>query len=212
MVRTAFLVDGFNLYHSLLEAQRALSGAGTRWLDLRAFCASFLPHLGPTHCLASVHYFSAIARHLEARKPDLTQRHERYIECLRATGVVVELGRFKEKWTRCPGCGAVIRRHEEKETDVAIGVRTMELLALGLCDAVILVTADSDLSPALRTAHRIYPDRAIYCALPFARSSFELRDIADACFKVRKERYASFQFPNPFVLPSGRRIEKPQHW
>ena len=91
-VRTAFLVDGFNLDHSLREALRDLGGASTRWLDLREFCASFLPHLGTTHRLESVHYFSAITKHLEARKPGLTLRHRRYLECLQASGVVAELG------------------------------------------------------------------------------------------------------------------------
>jgi len=40
MGRTAFLVDGFNLYHSLKDAQFALGGRSTRWLDLRSFCSS----------------------------------------------------------------------------------------------------------------------------------------------------------------------------
>lgn len=212
MVRTAFLVDGFNLYHSLRDAQRDLSGGGTRWLDLRAFCASFLPHLGPTHRLGSVHYFSAIATHLEARKPELTVRHRRYLECLRATGVVVELGHFKEKRVRCPGCGEMIRRHEEKETDVALGIRLVELLWLGRCDAVFLVTGDSDLTPALRTARLNFPTLPLYCGLPYGRSSFDLRNAVDVCFKIRKERYAACQLPSPFRLADGRCVEKPAHW
>ena len=48
MGRTAFLVDGFNLYHSLKDAQLALGGQSTRWLDLRSFCSSYLPHIGRT--------------------------------------------------------------------------------------------------------------------------------------------------------------------
>ena len=71
MGRIAFLVDGFNLYHSLKDAsfRLGLRGAGTRWLDLRSLCASFLHAIGGGAQLSSIFYFSALARHLEARGP-----------------------------------------------------------------------------------------------------------------------------------------------
>ncbi len=56
-VKTAFLVDGFNLYHSLDQAQGRPRVRNTKWLDLRAFCQSFLPVLGRNYRLGSVHYF-----------------------------------------------------------------------------------------------------------------------------------------------------------
>ena len=86
-MRTRFLVDGFDLYHSLIDASRALDGAGTRWLDLFGFCRSSLYLLGGDARLEGVHYFSALASHLEPLKPDATVRHLAYIECLRTTGV-----------------------------------------------------------------------------------------------------------------------------
>jgi hypothetical protein len=129
MSRTSFLVDGFNLYHSLKQAQSALGGKCTRWLDLRALCSSYLPHIGPTARLASIHYFSALAKHLQASKPQVTQRHLDYIACLEATGVLVELSKFKRKDSPCPHCGRMIRRHEEKETDY--DRQSLELKAAG---------------------------------------------------------------------------------
>ena len=118
MGRTAFLVDGFNLYHSLKQAQLALKGQSTRWLDLCSLCASYLPHIGRTASLGPVHYFSALAWHLESANPGVTTRHGNYMECLRASGVTVELSKFKQKESACRECGARILRHEEKETDV----------------------------------------------------------------------------------------------
>jgi len=63
MIRTVFLVDGFNLYHSLIEAQRDEGGASTKWLDLRGICKSFLPVAGRVAGdradLERIHYFSA---------------------------------------------------------------------------------------------------------------------------------------------------------
>ena len=47
--RTAFVIDGFNLYHSLVEASRSLkmpAETGTKWLNLWGLCESYLPLLG----------------------------------------------------------------------------------------------------------------------------------------------------------------------
>src|SRR4028119_1606805 len=99
MNRTAFLIDGFNLYHSAKNASGdlGLSGAGTRWLDIRGMCASYLHAIGDDAQIAGVFYFSALAEHLKAVKPDVVARHLNFIECLKATSVTVELARFKKK-------------------------------------------------------------------------------------------------------------------
>lgn len=69
MARVAFLVDGFNLYHSLEEASLAMGGVGTKWLDLIALCETFLQPIGGGGKLESVFYFSAPANHVEQIKP-----------------------------------------------------------------------------------------------------------------------------------------------
>ena len=63
MNRTAFLVDGFNLYHSLVDASRDTGGVGTKWLDLRALCASYLSGIGGGAQISQIVYFSALAVH-----------------------------------------------------------------------------------------------------------------------------------------------------
>jgi hypothetical protein len=106
--RVTFLVDGFNLYHSLRSASIALglNDSGTKWLDLAALCRSYLHLFGRSAALHEIHYFSALAKHLEATKPDVTARHLVYIACLQDSGVSVELSRFKKKRFRCEHCGA----------------------------------------------------------------------------------------------------------
>jgi uncharacterized LabA/DUF88 family protein len=162
--RTAFLLDGFNLYHSLLEAQSALGGRGTRWLDMRSLCRSMLSQVSVDARLSEVVYFSALARHREATDPYAVARHRAYIECLRTTGVRIELGRFKQKHGACRHCGTPIVRHEEKETDVAIGIELLDQFWTQRAEAVVLVTGDSDLSPALRLARRRHPACRCYVA------------------------------------------------
>lgn len=85
MKRTTFIVDGFNLYHLVREASAVLglAGAGTKWLNLRKLCESYLPLIGGGAMLEKIYYFSALATHLEPFKPDVTTRHRTYYATLR---------------------------------------------------------------------------------------------------------------------------------
>src|SRR4030042_2904612 len=95
MRRVAFLVDGFNLYHSVVDLGRNNKGLCLKWLDIDSLCNSFLHLLGKDTILEHIYYFSAYAFHL--KDPGVIQRHRSYIECLEATGITAELGRFKYK-------------------------------------------------------------------------------------------------------------------
>ena len=136
--RTTFLVDGFNLYHSLKQASHELGGKTTRWLNLDSLCKAYLYKVGNNAQLESVIYFSALAHHLTPQDKYLVKRHQDYISCLESVGVTVELGRFKKKHVRCRHCGQTTVHHEEKETDVAIALKLFELLMNNECDTVVL--------------------------------------------------------------------------
>ena len=129
MNRANFLIDGFNLYDSARKASedQGIKGRGTKWLDIHSLCALYLHMLVKNAQLEEVYYFSALAKHLQVVKPDVTQRHRCFIRCLGATGIIVELSRFRKKWIRCEPCGHYTKRHEERETDVAISVKLLEL-------------------------------------------------------------------------------------
>ena len=126
-MRTTFLIDGFNLYHSVVDASNDLKGATTKWLDIDSLCHSFLYIIDPKAYVEKIYYFSALAEHLRARDPGKIQRHRAYLNCLKSTGILVELGRFKKTTVWCDHCERYIRRHEEKETDVAISARLLEI-------------------------------------------------------------------------------------
>lgn len=213
MNRTTFIVDGFNLYHSLEEAAKQLPFASRRvkWLNLRSLCASYLHVVGGGAQLEKVYYFSALAKHLEATKPDITLRHETYVKALESSGVIVQLSRFKAKEIRCPKCGARNVRHEEKETDVALGAKLFEVFARDECETVVIVTGDTDIAPAVRTASVLYPAKSIAFAFPFARKNNELAKLVRVSFHIRKEAYATHQFAAVLEGPAGN-IVKPATW
>lgn len=213
MNRVTFLVDGFNVYHSAREARRDLQGASTLWLDFRSLLQSFLSSaIGKDAVLSEIHYFSALATHMDSKRPGTTTRHRTYIDCLRATGVRVHLGRFKYKTVWCRTCQSENPHYEEKETDVALSAKLFELFHTDACDSIVFVTGDTDLAPAVRTASQIFPTKTVHFAFPYKRKNKELAQLTGNSFMIRKERYAAHQLPDPFVLPNGRRIAKPPNW
>ena len=210
-MRVTFLIDGFNLYHSVKEAKK--QGAGpTRWLDAKSLLTDYLYLFGRDAVLREVYYFSALAHHIEAFKPDVVARHKAFIQALESSGVRIELGRFKRKGLRCDACGAKLKRHEEKETDVAIAVKMMELCHLDATDVLVLVTGDTDLAPAVRTIKTLFPAVQIAFAFPYKRKNLELAGICPASFEIGKAQYAKHQFPGQLRLPNGATLVKPASW
>ena len=84
--RITFLVDGFNLYHSLKQAERSLNNGSTRWLDLQSLFQSYISIFGRGAIIEDIYYFSAMAKHMNHRKPGTTTKHANYIDILNATG------------------------------------------------------------------------------------------------------------------------------
>jgi len=208
-IRTIFLIDGFNVYHSVLDIE-ACTGLKVKWLDYFSLCKSYLYLIGRDASLESVYYFSALAYHLNA--PSVISRHKDYIRCLKETGVKARLGRFKPRDIKCSLCGGIFTRNEEKETDVAIASKMLEVLAKDECDCVVLVTGDTDLAPAVETAKRLYAHKRVVFAFPYRRKNEELAKMAPGSFKIHSGNYTKHQFPDPFVLSDGTKIAKPPSW
>ena len=192
--RCVFLVDGLNLYHSLLDAERA-TGRSLRSLDVASLCRSYVHTLPGRSTITTIDYFSAVAHHREAVHPSTVARQVAYFSALQAAGVDVHLGQFKAKTLVCPLCGGRYLAWEEKETDVAIGTRLLELLARDLCDTAVLVTGDTDLVPAMRAARRLCPDKTLGVVQPYRRVNRELSRSADFAVTIRAAKYARHQLP-----------------
>jgi len=209
MNRVIALVDGFNLYHSIKDIQRDV-GVCLKWLDIYSLCKSYTHLVIRNANLEQVHYFTAFATHLNDR--DAINRHKDYITCLEETGVLVEYGRFKPKDINCPNCKTSFIRHEEKETDVRIATKICHLLACDMCEAILLMTGDTDLTPSIEHANQCFLGKVLRFAFPYRRANDELRQIAPGSFKMNWKNYANHQLPDPFPLSSGAWISKPSTW
>jgi uncharacterized LabA/DUF88 family protein len=213
--QAVFLVDGFNLYHSLRQLGK-ICGKQVKCLDIRRRVdvnVSKVRSAYPGHRVAvkDIFYFSALATHLTTTDRGVVNRHRAYISALESTGVKVVLSKFKAKDVTCPQCHKEFTRHEEKETDVALGLSLVESFARG-ADAVVLVSGDSDLMPAIRCARRLFPHKKIGVAFPFNRRTTELAQAVDFSFQIQQKEVERSQFPAKVTLPDGTEIQKPASW
>ena len=208
-----FVVDGFNVYHAIKETTRR-AGPDCRWLDLRSLCGSTLQLIDPSARTEQVHYFSALAHHLERKRPGTVARHQRYLDALSVTGITIHLGTFKPKDIeyRSDTCHVRLRRHEEKETDVAIASIIVRTAAQHECDALVLVSGDTDLVPALRAARALRPDVMLVSLFPPYRSNRAFDACVDARFKISPRQLAAHQLPRVVVTTDGRGIDRPPEW
>lgn len=156
--------------------------------------------------MQDVHYFSAYAHHLTTRDPDKVARHQTFVRALASTGVRAEMGQFKTKDVHCPKCHSDIIRHEEKETDVAIAVRLVEVVVTDKCDVAVVVTGDTDVIPGLKTAKRLAATKRLCVVAPYKRANAELRQVADQYFKLKPESHAPHLFPDVIVLRDGQQL------
>jgi len=204
--RVVAFVDGFNLYHSLHDLRKP----HLKWVDLWSLMARYAAQ--PHQVLAGVRYFSAFA----TWRPGPYARHRAYAAALEAVGVTVVMGRFKEKDRQCRKCGTAWITHEEKETDVNVGLWMLNEAYKDTFDHAFLVSNDSDLSPVIRMLRQEFPKKRIRIITPPGRrSSKELVQAAGGMRYVRsikESRVAAALLPASLVHPDGRTISRPTEY
>jgi uncharacterized LabA/DUF88 family protein len=204
MGKTAVLVDGYNLYHGM-KKQR---GRRYLWLDL----AELARRLRPRDEIVDVRYFTAPV----LDDPGASTRQQTYLQALRAQnpGVlrIIE-GRYQRKPMKCRSCGAGWTSYEEKETDVNIAVALMEIAASATVDTVLVVSADSDLCPAVRSARGVNPTLAVIPAFPPHRRSGELKTLLPSAFVIGETRLRQSQLtPVVHDAVTGEKYTRPAYW
>lgn len=204
-------VDGFNLYHRVLE-----NHPGRKWLNLRALLQARFPN----DTVDRVRLFSATVDDHNPASPK-RKRQETYWRALRDTGVEVELGRIENRERKCKAdsCGKYLSfaHPTEKMSDVSLALRIVTDAIDTPPDIVCVVTADLDVLPALN----MLKERGIK-----ARRCLFLPGGDPAHYFSRLENFGSiaslhqitgaevenFQFADPFVLNSGYALSKPAGW
>lgn len=203
--RAVGFIDGFNLYHAIADLRQP----HLKWLNLWELCRQFAP---ASHFdLNAVCYFSAYA----TWRPNAYRRHRTYVAALEAVGVTPVLAKFKEKHRGCRKCGARWIAHEEKETDVNLAIELLER-AGNEYDRALLITGDSDISPAVRRLRKKHPDCEVKVLSPIRRKpSYELLHAAGkkpGSTKLNLMHLERSLLPEQLVGRNGKTIARPPEY
>jgi len=200
--RISIYIDGFNLYHSALQNV----WTNCKWLDLNKLSGQFInPSL---ENLNEVNYFSAVAHWI----PHKAKKHKEYMNALRAMGVNVILGQFKEKDRKCQAtCKKCYKSHEEKETDINIAVQLLSDAFEDKFDTALILSGDSDLAPAVARLKKMFPVKRVGIILPPYQLGADLISKADYVKKIRHEHLRKAILPLKIDF-AGLKIIAPKDW
>ncbi|QAY83195.1 NYN domain-containing protein [Pseudomonas arsenicoxydans] len=229
-MRTAFFVDGYNVFYGLL------TDTPYKWLNLPQLLA-YIAHIeNPQSSTASIDYFTSSV------KPDLATRgivskeaQDSYVRALMAHNVAVHYGRHQLEPARAPRFiskkirasrqdTTPIWKLEEKETDVHIAIsmyrtaaRQTKVPAAESIQQLVLVSGDTDMAPALKAIREDFPQITVGIVLPY-RSGFKRTppgSLKEHSHWMRKaistEELQSHQFPERVPTRKTPAI-KPDYW
>lgn len=199
MRRVIVYIDGFNLYHAIDDLGRP----HLKWLDLRALAESLLRS---GEQVKLVRYFSAYATWM----PDRYARHRDYVAALTSCGVEANMASFKKKPRKCFSCGTTWTGHEEKETDVCIAVTMVADALTGEADRLILISADTDLAPPIRTIAQLAPHCEVFVATPPKR--FKNCQSLKPALELTPGRLAKCLLPEQVQISATRTVMRPQSY
>jgi uncharacterized LabA/DUF88 family protein len=210
-MRTAVYVDGFNLFHSLLDGK-----SGRKWLDLHAMARAVLQ---PNNQVCKIRYFTARVT-APPNDPDMPSRQDVYLRALRAQGVIIHLGMFKERPKtrrlvnppRPPASKYVeVWHREEKGSDVNLAVHMLHDAWSGVYDCAVVVSNDSDLAEACHLVKSM--GKVVGLLSPAHRPTQELQQCTDFYRRITATHLTNSQLPDPVIDTStGREIRCPPRW
>lgn len=174
--RVIVYIDGFNFYYGLKSDAR---WKRYYWLDVVKLFENFMR---PNQELIAVKYFSA-----KPSDVDRSRRQNAFFQAnLETPKFRLILGKFLKKEITCFNCRHVIHTYEEKETDVRIATEIVADAYQKKCDVSIVVSADSDMLPAIQLTRQAHQKVFIY--FPPHQYSSNLAQTG-SCRPIRLERY-----------------------
>jgi 6-hydroxy-3-succinoylpyridine 3-monooxygenase len=201
-------IDGYNWYHSVFKHHPEW-----KWLNIHGFFHA----MRPRENVIAAKIFSALINDQDAR-----ERQQRYFKALSANPKnQVILGKFQERHVTCRGsCGEVYAIQEEKKTDVNMAVEMMSDAVDGNCEHMCIVTADSDIQPAVEwIAHRFSNIQlTVYVpALPneqVARRTdyYKTKGLRVECAFLPLHKLKDYQLPGCVKLADGTFAIRPTSW
>lgn len=202
MNRTAFFVDGFNLYHSIDSNP---SYYKYKWLNLDKLAHCFVTS---HYKVEKVFYFTTYATWDQVK----LVKHQTYVKALQFVGIEVVFGAFRYADKTCRICHKQYKIFEEKQTDVNIAIKLFQTAVQDLWDTwdtAIIVSGDSDLIPAIQAVKSTFPAKRIGLVIPIGRRAEELKQVVDFHMKLKEKHLATSQFEDEITIDGGVKLTRP---
>lgn len=208
MTDVVALIDGFNVYHALDESR--YGGHPYRkykWVNYWKLAECFVPK---SDIVSEVRWFTADVPREWSGGDKKRERHLRLMRANEDQGVLIVKGRFRPVVKTYKG--HKYNTYEEKRTDVAIAVALVSLAYQKAFNKVILMTADSDLIPAIEEAKRVYPSGIILNVVPIERPAKALKSCVDQQIRMKVKHLQASRFSDIVILSSGKSVLCPSGW
>ena len=206
--RTIVYVDGFNLYHG------ALRHTPYKWLNIYALAKSLIDE---NKEIIKIKYFTAkVSPRLN--DPDQPFRQTLYLRALGTLNVQIVYGRYLShvinmfKAHQVPGESPFVEvvKTEEKGTDVNIASHMIVDAADNLCECLILISGDSDLTTPVKLCIGKY-HKTVGVLNPQKKKCSTLEREATFYKHIREPALASSQFAAVLTDSRGT-FHKPTSW
>lgn len=201
--RVVFYIDGFNFYYGLREK----NWKQFYWLDITNFCRSLIK---PSHTLVNVNYFSALPLNHSGK----VRRQDKFFKANSINQeFVLHLSEHKPKNKICNQCGHTIISSEEKQTDVKIACEILKNCSKNICDLSIIISGDSDLIPAIRSAKEINRRHQVMVFFPPNRITHEIKNYVDGFRDLSqyKKKFNENKFPD-IIRVNNTDVQIPEKW
>lgn len=185
MERVIAYVDGYNLYYGL----RSKGWRKFYWLNIQKLAQRYLK---PHQTLVKTKYFTATIKKPESRR----LRQLTYLEALQTLpDFQIYYGQFLSETITCRQCGHSYTTYHEKMTDINISVQIMQDAFEDNFDTAFLMSADSDLTPPVKTIHQLFHDKKVISIFPPARTSYSLKQASKGVLHIGRAELAQCLFP-----------------
>lgn len=193
-IRSAFYVDGFNLYHSIAD----MGDPFLKWLNLRDLALAMIPK--QTEALVRVVFCTAYYPGDERKR----WRHGEYNKALQSVGVHCEFGHYVHEPVRCIECNTQRSKPSEKQTDINLALSVYHDAATDVFDKAYLITADSDQAATARFLATHFPKKQLIAVAPPGRNfSQNILKFAHGKMQITPEVMERCLFPQ-IVLGDGK--------
>lgn len=217
--RVVVFIDGFNLYHAV---QNNFSPR-YKWCNLRKLVTQFIDV--ETDVIKQIYFFTAYCTWDKGK----LKRHKDYVKILREyCGVYSVFGKYrrvKRGFSRPMPIFKIVPRflkpliqkltyltYEEKETDVNMALKIVELGFLNQYDHAIILSGDSDLIGAIKTIRRNFPDKKFTNLLPIKAKGWILQKASDNRHQIEASHFHNALLPDEITLRSGEIIQMPEKY